>query len=61
VQLRVGKSTAYRAAGVTEVDWSSVSGGSGMAGGLIMGGTQVFTATGKLDLSIRLTSLTVSP
>lgn len=46
VKVAMRAATRFRNTGSVSVDWESTSGGSGMAGGLIMGGTRVFTATG---------------
>lgn len=50
------KSTGHKTTGLQEIAWKSISGGSGMAGGLMMGGTQIFSAS-EVHLLVKIDSV----
>jgi hypothetical protein len=59
VPMRFTRASKFKAAGKTDIDWKSVSGGSGMASGLIMGGTVIFSATGAFDIQVKVKSISL--
>lgn len=59
VPMRFTRANKFKAAGKTEIDWKSVSGGSGMASGLIMGGTVIFSATGAFDIQVKVKAVSL--
>lgn len=59
VPMRFTRAGKYKASGKTDIDWKSVSGGSGMASGYIMGGTVVFSATGAFDIQVKVKSVSL--
>lgn len=45
VELALNRNNGHKDRGETSIDWDSVSGGSGLASGMLFGGTIVFSAT----------------
>jgi hypothetical protein len=59
IPMKFTSSNNYKATGRTDIDWKSVSGGSGMASGLLMGGTLVFSASGAFDIKVNIKSVSL--
>ena len=57
VPMKFTRANNYKATGRTDIDWKSVSGGSGMSSGLLMGGTLVFSASGAFDIKVNVKSV----
>lgn len=57
IELALTRSNGYKDRGEVSIDWSAVSGGSGLASGMLFGGAHVFNATDEprlkvLDISV---------
>lgn len=59
VPMRFTRENNFKASGKTDIDWKSTSGGSGMASGLLMGGTLVFSASGAFDIKVKVKSVSL--
>lgn len=57
VSLVFSRNGQYRVSGSRDIEWKSISGGSGAASGLLMGGTRVFKADGRFDMQFQVKSL----
>lgn len=59
VPMRFTRASKYKTTGKTDIDWKSVSGGAGMASGLIMGGTVIFSANGSFDIQVKVKAVSL--